>query len=79
MVEEKREMTVTVLGYRIVFWLEEILDRKRHELTPAEEKDKIKEPWKYNRPTWDYSPSGPLALKIGPLPSGYNSESWVCS
>jgi len=74
MVEEKREMAVTVLGYKIVFWLEEILDRKRHELTPAEEKEKIKDPWKYYRPTWDYSPSGRLALKIGPLPSGYNSE-----
>ena len=57
MVEEKREMDVTVLGYKIVFWLEEILDRKRHELTPAEEKEKIKDPCKYYRNNCDYSSS----------------------
>ena len=45
--EEKRTTKTTVLGETVVFSLEEILDRSERPLTPAQEKDKIRNPWRY--------------------------------
>jgi hypothetical protein len=67
-------MCVTLLGFTIQVWIEELLNRELHVLTPAEEKDKQKNPWKYSRPTYDYSPSGRLALKLKPMDSCFYYE-----
>ncbi|MEI6876406.1 MAG: hypothetical protein WCL50_14900 [Spirochaetota bacterium] len=67
--KENRVMMVSLFKHEIEFWIEELLDRSTHVLTPVEQKDKIKNPWKYSRPTFDYSPSGKLAIKLRPLDS----------
>ena len=55
-------MRASLVSFAIRFWLEVLLNRDLHVLTPAEEKDTRKNPWKYSRPTYDYSPSGRLVL-----------------
>ena len=59
-VGEKKRTTATVLGAPVAFALEEIVDRRERPLTPAQEKDKVRNPWKYARPEYDYVPSGRL-------------------
>jgi hypothetical protein len=63
-VDEKKRTTATVLGEPVAFALEELVDRTERPLTPAQEKEKARHPWKYARPEYDYSPSGRLSLKI---------------
>ncbi len=63
-VDEKKRTTATVLGESVAFALEELVDRTERPLTPAQEKDKARNPWKYSRPQYDYSPSGRLSIKI---------------
>jgi hypothetical protein len=62
--EEKRTTKAKVLGEMVTFSLEEILDRSERLLTPAQEKDKARNPWRYPRPEYVYNPSGRLLLKI---------------
>jgi hypothetical protein len=62
--EEKRKTKATVLGETVAFSLEEILDRSERPLTPAQEKDKARNPWRYPIPEYVYTPSGRLLLKI---------------
>ncbi len=62
--EKKRTTKATVLGETVFFSLEENLDRSERPLTPAQEKDKIRNPWGYSRPEYDYNPSGKLSLRI---------------
>ncbi len=64
-----REMKVTVLGFTIPFLIEEVLDRRNHVLTPEEQKDKGKNPWRYSRPLFDRVPSGRLILWMDGKPS----------
>lgn len=71
---EMGAMRVSLLGFSIQFWIEERLNRDLLVLTPAEEKDKQKNPWKYSRPTYDYSPSGRLELKLKPMDSCFYYE-----
>ena len=61
---EKRTTMAEVLGETVAFSLEEIVDRSERPLTPAQEKDKARNPWRYARPEYDYRPSGKLSLKI---------------
>ncbi len=63
-VDEKKRTTATVLGEPVAFALEELVDRTERPLTPAQEKDKVRNPWKYARPEYDYSPSDRLSIKI---------------
>jgi len=48
----------------VAFSLEEILDRSERQLTPAQEKDKARNPWRYPRPEYVYRPSGKMSFKI---------------
>ncbi len=76
-VEEKKRTMATILGEPVAFALEELVDRKERPLTSAQEKDKVRNPWKYSRPEYDYSPSGRLSLKItDPSWSEIGRRSW---
>jgi hypothetical protein len=61
--KEKKHAFVQIGGVRETFTLEELLDRKERELTKAQVKDKIKNPWMYRYPEYDKVPSGRLCLK----------------
>jgi hypothetical protein len=60
-----RAMKVEVFGHSIPFWIEEKFKRQKHVLTPEEEKDKVKNPWKYSYPIYDHVPTGLLNLRAG--------------
>lgn len=62
--EGNRATSVSVLGETLQFGIEETLNRTERELTKAQKKEKEKYAWLYNRPQYDYSPSGSLVLKI---------------
>jgi hypothetical protein len=62
--EEKRTTKATVLGETVAFSLEEIMGRSERQLTPAQEKDKARNPWRYPRPEYVYRPSGKMSFKI---------------
>jgi hypothetical protein len=55
---------VEIDGSVAAFRIEEAVDRKVKELTPAQEKDKQKNPWRYTYPQYVYVPSGAFTLKI---------------
>jgi hypothetical protein len=54
----------------------EVLDRKERELTKAQEKDKIRNPWMYSYPVFIKVPSGALCLKIGERFGGAGRRTW---
>lgn len=61
--KEKKYAFVQIGAVRETFTLEELLDRKERELTKAQEKDKVKNPWMYSYPVYYKVPSGKLCLK----------------
>jgi hypothetical protein len=62
--DKEKKAAVEINKVHATFVLEEVLDRKGRELTPAQQKDKIKNPWRYPRPDYIKVPSGRLCLKI---------------
>lgn len=57
--------TVLVLGETLEFSLEEMVTRKEHVLTPAEQKKKERDRWySFGIPQYDFVPAGKLSLKI---------------
>jgi hypothetical protein len=62
--KQKKNAFIEVKGGRVAFLLEELLDRKQKELTAAEQKDKIKNPWRYSYPEYIKVPSGRLRLSV---------------
>jgi hypothetical protein len=62
--KEKNRASVEINKVHATFVLEEVLDRKERELTPAQQKDKLRNPWKYPRPEYIKVPSERLCLKI---------------
>ena len=61
--KEKKYAFVQIGAVRETFTLEELLDRKERELTKAQQKDKVKNPWRYGYPEYYKVPSGRLCLK----------------
>ena len=62
--EGPNSTSVSVNGETIEFGIEEKLNRRERELTPAQKKEKEKYSWRYSRIEYDYTPSGNLILKI---------------
>lgn len=62
--EGNRATSASVLGETLEFGIEETLNRRERELTKIQKKEKEKHAWLYDRPQYDYSPSGSLILKI---------------
>lgn len=63
---EDGDTNVEILGETIRFCLEEILEKKERELTPAQKRERERYAWMgTRRPEYDYFPSGRLALTIG--------------
>jgi len=62
---KSKTMEVEVFNFSIPFRFEEKLERREHILTLEEKKDKVKNPWKYERPLYDHVPTGLLILRIG--------------
>ena len=62
--KEKKRAFIEIKGGQVGFLLEEVLASKQKELTPAQEKDKIKHPWRYSYPEYIRVPSGRLRLKV---------------
>jgi hypothetical protein len=58
-------LSVLVLGESISVWLEEMLTATERTLTPAQLKEKERNPWMYRKPEFDYHPNGRLALRLG--------------
>jgi hypothetical protein len=75
--KEKKTASVEIDKVRVTFALEEVLDRKERELTPAQQKDKIKNPWRYRYPEYFKVPSGRLCLKITHPTWGVSRLSWT--
>lgn len=60
-----QRMCIELFGFKLPFWIEEILERRNHILSPEEKKDQLKNPWKYSQPTYDRIPTGRLILRLG--------------
>lgn len=66
---------VTVLKQKIEISLDEPVKKVDRVLTPAEEKDRLKHPWKYHEKSV-YVPSGELALRINNVHWGEIRRTW---
>ncbi len=62
--KEKKDAFIEIKGGRVGFLFEEVLDRKQKELTLAEQRDKIKHPWRYSYTEYIKVPSGRLRLSV---------------
>ena len=62
--KEKKDAFIEIKGGRVGFLFEEVLDRKQKELTLAEQRDKIKNPWRYSYTEYIKVPSGRLRLSV---------------
>ena len=71
------ETTLTIFAEKVTFEIEDSLDRKEHELTPAEQKEKLRRPWMYSQPQYDYTPSGNLVLRITNPTSDVDRLTWA--
>ena len=75
--KEKKIASVVIDKVRVTFILEELLDRKERELTPAQEKEKARKPWMYSYPVYIKVPSGRLCLKITHPTWSVSRVSWT--
>jgi len=62
---------VDVLGELTGISIQEVFERRERPLTPAQERDRERAPWKYRNPEWDYLPTGRLTLRILDEPCGW--------
>lgn len=65
---------VTILKQKIEISLDEPVKKVERILSPAEEKDRLKHPWKYEK--YMYVPSGEIALKINNVYWGEIRHTW---
>jgi hypothetical protein len=74
---ESKDPCVIVRGGRASFRIEEILKRQMPELTEAQKREKVREPWKYRYDKYPRVPSGRLRLTIGsPFFGGIGRRTW---
>ncbi|SRR5260221_6457590 len=75
--EENGSTTVVVLGESLGITMEEVLDCTEHVLTRKEQAEKEKYSWMYSKPTYDYTASGKLALRIVGSPATTGRRTWA--
>ena len=75
-VAKSRHSYIVVDGELIQFSLVERINRKKRELTPAEERQKERRPWNFRHPRYDYIPTGRLILSIHEHQYGTTKPYW---
>lgn len=65
LVDDRQMSTqISVLGETFGICIEEVFDRVERKLTPAQEAEKKRHPWMFDRPEYDRVPTGNLVLRL---------------
>ncbi len=77
LVDDRQMSTqISVLGETFGVCIEEVFDRVERKLTPAQEAEKKRHPWMFDRPEYDRLPTGNLVLRLKNGEYGYGRANW---
>jgi hypothetical protein len=77
LVDDRQMSTqISVLGETFGICIEEVFDRVERKLTPAQEAEKKRHPWMFDRPEYDRVPTGNLVLRLKNGQYGYGRANW---